>query len=88
MAQLAQRFNQLPFDGIGRLDRTVRVAGQVQDALKARPQFGLLPERLEELLLGRAELTTRLVFHPHSIGGTGDICTFYSAKILPPLTHF
>jgi hypothetical protein len=22
------------------------------------------------------------------MGGTGDICTFYSAKIFPPLTRF
>jgi len=88
MAQLAQRFNQLPLDGIGRFDGTVRIAGQFQDALKARPQFGMLAKRLEELLVGRAELLARLVFHPHFIGGIGDICTFYSANIFPPLTRF
>jgi hypothetical protein len=50
-----------------------------------------LAERFEELFFGRAELTTltrRFVFHPHFIGGTVDICTFYSANIFPPLTHF
>ncbi len=88
LAQLAQRFNQLLLDDRGRLDRTVRIMGQVQDALKARPQFGMLAKRFEELLVGRAELIARLVFHPHFIGGTGDICTFYSAKIFPPLTRF
>jgi hypothetical protein len=46
-----------------------------------------LAERFEELFFGRAELTTRFAFHPHFIGGTVDICTFYSAKILPPLTR-
>jgi len=88
MTQLAQHFNQLPLDGIGRLDRTVGIAGQIQDALKARPQFGMLAKRFEELPFGRAELTARLVFHPYFIEGTVDICTFYSAKIFPPLTRF
>jgi hypothetical protein len=88
MAQLAQRFNQLLFDRIGCLDRPIRIPGQIQDALKARPQFGMLAEGFEKLPFGCAELTARLVFHPHSIGGTGDICTFYSAKIFPPLTRF
>ena len=88
MAQLAQRFNQLLLDSLGPLDRTVRMAGQFQDALKARPQFGMLAKRFEKLLVGRAGLIARLVFHPHFIGRTGDICTFYSAKIFPPLTRF
>jgi len=52
VAQLPQRFNQLRLDGIGRLDGTLRVASQLQDALKARPQFGMLAERFEELFLG------------------------------------
>ena len=77
MAQLAQRFNQLLLDGVHRLDRTVRIPGQVQDGLKARPQFGMLPQRFEELLLGRAELAARLLFHPHFIGGTGDLWRFF-----------
>ena len=87
MAQLAQRFNQLPLDGVRRLDRTVRIPGQVQDGLKARPQLGMLAKRFEELLVGRTELMARLVFHSHFIGGTGDICTFYSSEIFAPLTR-
>jgi hypothetical protein len=87
MTQLAQHFNQLPLDGIGRFDRTLHVMGQRQDALKADSQFGILAERFEELLFGRAELTTRFAFHPHFIWGTVDICTFYFVKIFPPLTR-
>jgi hypothetical protein len=87
MAQLTQHFDQLPLNRIGTLDRTARIARQIQDDLKARSQFGMLAQRFEKLLFARADLTTRFVFHPHFIGGTVDICTFYSAKISPPLTR-
>ena len=73
VAQLVQFLDEPLLHGIGALPRTVRRVREFQDALEARPQFGMLAQPLQELCFRRVERVTadRFRFHPDVIEGSG-----------------